>query len=120
MEGIDAGYFATYIGCAPEKGKTALKGMRKELDRLATDLIGPEEFERSQKYLIGRHDIDLQKNSSVSSGILFNEIYGLGTDEIFNYAEKINSVTPEQVRQVAQDLFSQKSVAVAVGRENPF
>lgn len=120
MEGIDTGYFGAYIGCSPEKGKQAIQMLRRELQRLAEAPVPPDELLRSKRYLIGRHDIDLQRNSAVANGLLFTTVYGVDHDELFTYADHVNAVTPQQVRDLAARLFSQKFVTVAAGSLNPF
>lgn len=115
MEGIDAGYFAAYIGCSPEKGEKAIQMMKSEFSKLQAVPISKEELERSKRYLIGRHDIDLQKTSSVGSAILFDAMYGLDANEPFLFAEKINKVTVESVQAVAKKILSQPETVICVG-----
>ena len=106
LDGIDAGYFGGYIACSPEKVETAASMMRDEFRKLADKRVSQEELDRSKKYLLGKHDIDLQKSSSVTSAVLFDEIYGLRYDEIFHFSEELLSVTVEDVRSLASDIFS--------------
>ncbi|MCB0411884.1 MAG: insulinase family protein [Bdellovibrionales bacterium] len=120
MEGIDAGYFGAYIGCSPEKGEKALSMMKQEFQKLAETPVPHAELKRAQRYIVGRHDIELQRNSAVSSSILFDTIYGLPADETFHFAEKIEAVTAEDIRALASDLFSQYEVISAVGPEQPW
>ena len=120
MEGIDTGYFGAYIGCSPEKGKKAISMLKQELQRLADEPVGEKELERSKRYLIGRHDIDLQKNSSVANSILFSEVYGISHKEVFDYVNYINAVSAKDIQTLADQLFSQNFVTVAMGSENPF
>ena len=70
------------------------------------------------QYLIGRHDIDLQKNSSVAATILFDDLYGLKHDAYLNYSNEIQSITAEQVMDLAQEIFSQNHVVTCVGSES--
>jgi len=119
MEGMGTGYFATYIGCSPEKTETALKMMREELMKLVDVKVGAEEMSRAKNYLIGGHDIGLQKNASIASAIAFNEIYGLPAEEIFDYGQHILRVTAEDVQAVAKKLFTQKHVISIVGPREP-
>jgi zinc protease len=119
MEGVDTGYFATYIGCSPEKTETAIQMMKDELQKLIDKKISAEELSRAQNYLIGGHDIGLQKNSAIASSIAFNEIYGNSYREIFEYASAIRSVSAEKVQALSQKLFSQKSALSVVGPREP-
>lgn len=120
MEGIDSGYFGAYIGCSPEKSEKSLSMLNQEFSRLAHDQVSDLELERAKKYLIGRHDIDLQKNSAVSAATLFDEIYGVPYDETFKYPEKIAAIDSRRVRDLAERLFSEPPVVSAVGPVCPW
>lgn len=119
LEGIETGYFATYIGCSPEKADTALRMMREELIKLAEHPIGEVELQRAKNYLIGGHDIGLQKNSAIASAVAFNEIYGIPADEVFKYEQALVSITPKDVRDLSEKIFRQKHVISVVGAQEP-
>jgi zinc protease len=119
MEGLGAGYFATYIGCSPEKTETAIKMMKDELNKMVEQPISKDELRRAQSYLIGGHDIGLQKNSAISSSIAFNEVYGNSYRELFDYGDLVSLVTAEQVQKLAKRLFLQKSALSIVGPREP-
>ncbi len=120
MEGVEGGYFGAYIGCSPEKSDTALRMMRDEFTKLAENKISNDELSRAQRYLIGKHDIDLQKNSNISSAILFDHIYGIDFMETYRFAENIRSVKSEDIMSLAQYLFSKPSVISLVGPSAPW
>jgi zinc protease len=119
MEGLGAGYFATYIGCSPSKVDTAIAMMQDELQKMVNSKISQEELLRAQNYLIGGHDIGLQKNSSVASSIAFNEIYGLSYAEIYDYGLKVRSVNSDDVQRLAKKMFSQPFALSVVGPSEP-
>ena len=120
MEGLEAGYFGAYIGCSPEKAGTAIKMMLIEFDKLQNVKVGAEELARAQRYLIGKHDIELQKNSNITSAILFDHIYGIDFLETYHFTERIRAVTTEQIMALAQKIFSQPSVTSLVGPQAPW
>ena len=120
MDGLDTGYFGAYIGCSPEKGKKAISMLKEEFSKLVDKKIGEEELARAKKYLIGRYDIDLQRNSAIGSSILFNELYGIDSAETFRFADHINQVSAKDVQSVANDIFKQKDVISAVGNVEPW
>lgn len=120
MEGVDTGYFGAYIGCSPNKGEKAISMLQEEFRKLMETAVSTTELDRAKRYLIGRHDIDLQRNSAISSSILFNEIYGIPSEEVFRYAEHLKDVTADDVRKLAQEIFSQKHVLSAVGPIQPW
>ena len=118
--GKEAGFFAIYIACQPDKGRLAIDMMRTEIQKLCTYLVSEKELERAKKYLIGHHNIALQKNSALSSAIFFREIYNISYKEIFNYPNDINAVTAQQILDLSQKLFNQPEVIVTHGPLKPW
>ncbi|MBI4819791.1 MAG: insulinase family protein [Deltaproteobacteria bacterium] len=105
MEGLHPGYFAVYIGTAPEKVKVAEDGLIKELTKVLETDVDDVELERAKRYLIGAHEIGLQRTSARAATMAINECYGIGYDEFAKYAGAIESMTKKRVREVARDLI---------------
>ena len=120
MEGIDTGYFGAYIGCSPQKGEKAIQMLQEEFKKLVDVKVPEAELERAKRYLIGRHDIDLQRSSAISSSILFNEIYGIDSAEVFKYADYLRDITAENIQKLATEIFAQPYVLCAVGPTKPW
>ncbi|MBI2340519.1 MAG: insulinase family protein [Deltaproteobacteria bacterium] len=85
VEGIEPGFFSVYMGTEPRKLSTALDGILKELEKIRSEKVPETELNRAKNYIVGNYDIDLQRNSAVSSTLAFNELYGLGLAEFENY-----------------------------------
>ncbi|PIS10583.1 MAG: insulinase family protein [Bdellovibrio sp. CG10_big_fil_rev_8_21_14_0_10_47_8] len=119
MEGIEAGYFGAYIGCSPEKVGKAFEMMNQEFQKLCEKKVDVNELTRAQRYLVGRHDIDLQRVSSIAASILYDDIYGIPFDESFHLDKKYFAVTPEDVQRVAQNIFNAVPVISLAGPTNP-
>jgi len=115
MDGLDGGYFGAYIGCSPEKTEKALRMMKEEFDKLVQTPLRDDELQLAKNQLIGRHDIGLQKNSSVASEMVMNEVYGLPFDEYMRAKELYQSVSASAVQNLAQELFAGKTVTSIVG-----
>jgi zinc protease len=105
MEGLDPGYFAFYIGTAPDKLETAERGIREELQKVHDAEIGPAELQRAQRYLIGTHEIALQRASARASTMALSEAYGIGYADHARYADRIAAVTAAQIRDTARELL---------------
>lgn len=119
LEGLDTGYFGAYIGCSPDKVSKALQMMKEQFQLLCEKKVDDHELLRAKRYLMGRHDIDLQRTGSVASSILYDDIYGIDFNETFQMGEKYFAVTANDVQRVAQKIFNQKSVISLVGPSNP-
>ena len=120
MEGIDTGYFGAYIGCSPAKGAKAIEMLQEEFRKLVESPVSADELDRAKRYLIGRHDIDLQRASSIGGSILFSEIYGIPCEEIFTYSDALKKVTSKDIEMLAKDIFAQNFVLCAAGSEQPW
>jgi zinc protease len=115
MEGLEPGYFGTYIGCSPEKKDKAISMMRDELKKLTVSLISEEELVRAQNYLVGQHAISLQKKSTICQAIVLDVIYGMSPDHLFEIIHEYKKVTREDILQLAKKLFSQPEILSIAG-----
>lgn len=115
MEGIECGYFGGYIGCSPEKSEKAISMLKTEFKKLADTRISHEELARAQRYLIGRHDIELQRKSTICNAIIFDDIYGLDYQQSLDVADKYFDVTADDVQKLAEKIFSRPTVTSLVG-----
>ena len=117
MESLECGYFGGYIACSPDKVEKALGMFHEEFKKISTDLISAEELSRAQKYLIGQHDIGLQRKSSICNLIAFDHFYGNDIHESMNIAGTYEKITRESVRDLAAKIFSKPYVTSVVGRK---
>lgn len=117
MESLECGYFGGYIACSPDKVEKALGMFHEEFKKISTDLISDVELARAQKYLIGQHDIGLQRKSSICNLIAFDHFYGNDIHESLDIAKVYEKITREQVQQLAQRIFSKPYATSIVGRK---
>ncbi|HUS66923.1 MAG TPA: pitrilysin family protein [Kofleriaceae bacterium] len=102
VEGVDPGYFAVYIACSPGNLDVAIAGIKEELGKIVEEPVPKAELERSKRYLVGAHEISLQRRAALASTLAFHECYGLGWDEYRRYASSVLKVTAADVQRVAQ------------------
>jgi len=118
VEGIEPGSFSVYMGTSPDKVDQALVGIDNLLDQLMQDGITDKELARAQRYLVGTHDIGLQRLGARANVMSFNALYGLGFAAHLDYAEHIDNVTCESVRELACEMLApQRRVMAVVGPE---
>ncbi|MDX9723253.1 MAG: pitrilysin family protein [Myxococcota bacterium] len=109
----DRGAFSVYIASSPEKLDTALAQIAIELRRLGQELCTEDELERAKRYLLGSHDIGLQRGSTRASVFALNELYGLGYDFPRRYRQRISSLSAAQVREAALEILEPAHSVVA-------
>jgi predicted Zn-dependent peptidase len=115
MEGQEAGYFGSYIACAPSKKSKAIQMMKDEFEKLVNEPVLAKELESAKASLIGRAEIALQRNSEISEKILFDAVYGQPYDSYLSYPEAIRSVTSQDIITLMEELYAEPSVLVVLG-----
>ncbi|MER2561198.1 MAG: pitrilysin family protein [Myxococcaceae bacterium] len=116
LEGVDPGYFAVYMATSPEKVDAALAGMREELQKLKDVRVGDDELLRARRYLVGTQQIGLQRNGARAATMALDACYGLGPEKYVRYADEMESVTADDVLEVARRVLDfGKETLVTVG-----
>lgn len=105
LEGLDPGYVAIYLSCAPDKADVAMAEIRKEIDRLVDKGVNSEELSRARRYLVGTHEIALQRRASVAAALAFHHAYGLNFAAHTEYAKRIGAVRNADVMRVVRRIF---------------
>ncbi len=116
VEGVAPGFFALYMGTAPEKRERAQQSM---FDQLAHTLDTPpsaEELRRAQRYLLGNFAIELQRASARAAHLAHDALYGLGADADRHYGLHIEAVTREDVLRIARRVIDLSAYTLAVIR----
>lgn len=114
-EGLDPGYLAIHVACAPDKLDRVHAVIRQELEQLATGGVSPDELERARNYVIGSHEAGMQRRSAVATAMAFHEVYGLGWQSWRGYAEQVAAVgVPEVMAAVRAHLRWDRAVTATV------
>jgi zinc protease len=101
VEGVDPGFVAVYLSCAPDKLAAAVAAVRSELDRVRTSGVTAEEVDRARSYLVGSHQISMQRRAAVANAMAYHEAYGLGWQTWAAYDDEIRAVSPAEVAAAA-------------------
>lgn len=109
-----AGVFSTYIGTAAHKVEEALRGLKANLEMLASDLPSTQELERAQRSVLGVQSIDAQHHHYQAAQLAMSDIYGLGFDNFLSFEERVNKVTREDVRDVMADLMRNSPPVICI------
>jgi zinc protease len=113
---LDPGFIGLYMGTHPAKLDTAIESALRELRKLKSEGLTPEEVERAKRYLIGNFEIGLQTNGAQANQIGLDELYGKGYDHATRYADEISRVTIEQVRRAIDRYLRLDAYTLAVIR----
>jgi len=122
--GVSAGYdllarhdsLLTLQG-TPSQGHTIDEldaALREEIDRLRDTLVSKDELERIKAQVTASkvYQMDSVFYQAMQIGML--ETVGLDWQEGEHYVDRINAVTPEQIRKVAREYLSDDHLTVAI------
>ena len=109
------GTLAFYAGCRTEKAEEVIKLMRDISESVAQHGLTDEEISRAKGavtggLILGQEDTGSRMSRIGKSELVYGEI--MSFDDILS---KVRSVTPEQVHQLARDLFSAPATLALVG-----
>ena len=116
VPGLDTGYFAVYAGTHPDQVPVVQEEIERIINDLRTAPPSEEEMATARKVAIAAHDIALQSTGDRAQKVTLDELYGLGADRLFHYAENINAVTAQQVYEKARQLLDLEQSAVIITR----
>lgn len=112
--GLDPGMFVVYAGTTKDKVDEVKRIILDEVKKVRDADITPEELERAKSMAISAAAIDRQGNSAQARTAAGDELYGLGYRNDESYAARINAITIEDVRRVAQKYLRPDASALAV------
>jgi len=110
--------FVLYIGCSPEKEKSAITGFWEILEEIKTHGLLPEEIERAKNRLIGSLKLELQSNLSISEEMAINEVLGLGWNYSLLYENLVKSVTDEDIKNLIETFFKRENAVLFILGKN--
>ena len=110
--GKEPGMFVINMQTAPEDATKAIASTLRLLQQFRQDGVNAAEVEGAKRSLIGSYMVELADPNSLTSTILMNEVFGLPASEIRDFVRQIDSVTPAQVNQVAQELLYPDNLVV--------
>lgn len=110
----DTGLFTVSAGLEKKKLKDALVVILKEMSKIKENLISDEELGRAKEYYIGQLVLGLEK--TMNSMLWVGENF-VCSDQVLTkeeVIEKIQEVDREQVRKVAQELFTDERLNLSL------
>jgi len=110
----DTGCLAVYAGTSKESAGKVVRSVVEEFRKLKSELLSPDELQRSKAQLKGNLMLSLESSTARMSNLARQEMYFdrfVGLDELI---EKIESVTAENLHQLANEFFQTDKIAVTM------
>src|SRR5216684_792586 len=110
----DTGCFAIYAGTSLESARKVVDAITHEFRDLKDNLVPDEELRRAKDHLKGSFMLGLESTSSRMGNLARQELYFKRFFTLDEMIERIEEVTAEEVRRVAQEFFNPKNITLAM------
>ncbi len=112
--GLNSGMFVIYAGSTKDKAEEVKKIIGEEVQKVRDADISAEELERAKSMAISASAIANQGNTAQAKTAVGDELFGLGYRNNSEYAARINAISIDDVRRVAQKYLRTDNSAFAV------
>src|SRR5690242_18531444 len=110
----DTGCLSVYAGTSKASATKVVESIVSEFRKLKTEIVSPEELRRAKDQLKGSLMLSLESSTARMSNLARQEMYFdrfYGLDELI---AKIESVTADELQELANYFFRTESIAVTV------
>ncbi|MDO8498538.1 MAG: pitrilysin family protein [bacterium] len=104
----DTGFFAVYGGLKLEKVEEALEVIISELERIKTAKVAPDELKKAKEMERGRLALRSESTNFLAEHFGVEYILERELETFDDYMKKIDAVTPEEIQEVARELFQKE------------
>jgi len=111
---VGPGAWQIVAGLHPTNIERTIESARLELRRLQEEIVDTEEFANNKVYVTGSLPLLLETNGGIASNLLNMEFHGLGLGYLARYCDRINSITPQAIQQIAQKYLNPDAYTLAV------
>ena len=112
--GYDTGLFTFYLATAPEQLDLARSEMLAEIEKIASEGIPAEAFDRVRATVLSGLAIRQQSPSATARSVALDTLFGHPADTCRRLPDIYNALTVEEVREAAMRVFSVLPTLVTV------
>lgn len=102
---VDTGLFACFAGLKLEKVEEGLKVIMEEMSKLTTTLVGDKELQKAKEMERGHLALRSESTNFLAEHFAIEYLLDREIEPFDKYLAKIDQVTPEEIMQVAKELF---------------
>jgi len=110
----DHGVFQASAGVDNKRIKEVIKAILLEFNKLKIELVSEEELTKVKDYLIGNMYLDLESSDELASFYGMQEVLKRTEMTPQEFAKKIKEVTPAQIKKVANKVFVNEGLNMAL------
>ncbi|MBI2251751.1 MAG: insulinase family protein, partial [Armatimonadetes bacterium] len=102
-----------YVVTTPENTWAARKKLLLEINKIKKDGLLPQELKEAKNKFLGEYLLDRETNKGKAYNIGLTEIYELGYPYDFNLSKKIEAITNEEIKRIANLYLNNYTLIIA-------
>lgn len=110
----DCGTFAVSAGVNNSRVKEAITAILVELKNLKEELVPPTELAKVKQHMVGSMALGLESSDSLAEFFGGQEIMNKPLKAAEEIRQEIESVTAEEIRELAREIFVDKNLNLAI------
>jgi predicted Zn-dependent peptidase len=110
----DTGVLYTMAGVENSKTEQAVKAIMDEYKKISEEVVSEKELRKTKEHIKGRTAITLESSDSLAHFHAVNQLLENKTYTPEDVFKEVESVTKEQVQQVAKQIFQPKNLNLTV------
>ena len=110
----DTGDIVVNTDTRSETTAEALRLIVDEIWKLQKQRVQQRELADAQAYLTGSFPLTIETPGAIALQVLNAVFYGLDLEELQNYRERVNAITPEDIQRVAQQYLHPDRLSIVL------
>ncbi len=110
----DHGFFQISAGVDNKRVEEVIKAILAECKKLINEKVSEEELSKVKEFLIGNMKLSLESSDDIASFYGLQEILKHDPENIERKIRKIRKVTAEELRSLAEDIFKNNKLNLAL------
>jgi len=110
----DHGVFQASAGVDNKRVKEVIRAILLEFKKLKTELVSEEELKKVKDYLIGNMYLGLESSDDLANFYGMQEVLKRTEVSPQEFAKRLRAVTPAQIKKVANQIFVNKALNMAL------
>ncbi|MBX4198150.1 insulinase family protein [Candidatus Parcubacteria bacterium] len=111
---VDHGIFSVSVGSDVKRVEEVIKAVIEELNRLKKELVPADELKKTKDHLTGTLALGLESSDSIAEFYGYQESLRHEIKTPKDIVQEIQSITAEQIRNIAQKIFIDKNLNLAI------
>lgn len=110
----DNGVFKISTGVDNSRVSEVIEAICEELQLVKEKEVGGKELKKAKEFLTGNFLMSHESTNKIANNIAEQSILGMEIEKPQEYVKRVENVTPKNIQEVANDLFSEGNLQAAI------